>query len=449
MRNSTVKKATESLERTEKKSVAEIIVAGRIVGVLDDGFVLQDESGRIDVVYPGEVHAGDIVEVSLSSREEVGDNGVARVLFSAVSVSVLVTCAADFFIRGSDPNYRKMVVDTALREKFVQRQMLTQKIRDFFHSRGFIEAETPLMVRHADVELNIDPFRTSLVRIPEGGGPAAVREFFLITSPEYALKKLITGGMEKIFQISHCFRNNEDDNDLHNPEFTMLEWYRAFSDYREIMKDTEELGLFLARAANGKNEVIFGDYKVDLSTPWERVKVKDLFERYADIDEETLLDGQKLREEARKRGYGIGEDAPYIDSFYIIMLNEIEPKIGLLKPVIVYDYPAQMSALAKKSEADPRYAERFEVYAGGMELCNAYSELNDAVEQEQRLKSKNGLRKDAGKEQYEVDQSFIDALKFGMPPSGGNALGVDRLIMLVTNTADIRDMILFPLRDLQ
>jgi EF-P lysine aminoacylase GenX len=457
MRNSSVKEAIGALENLERKPPEPVIVAGRIVGILDDGFVLQDASGRIDVVYADAVNVGDIVEVRLASRLQplalpqfkgAAAGKIEGVVFCADLVEVLVKCAEEFFIRQSDPNYRKMIVDTAFREKFVKRQMLTQKIRDFFAGRGFTEAETPLMVGLPGMEPHLDPFKTEFRSMPDGSDESQKKDMYLITSPEYALKKLLVGGFEKVFQLSHSFRNRETESELHNPEFTMLEWYRAYADYRDIMKDTEELALFLAQVACGGNEVVFRDYRIDMSPPWERVSVKDLFERYAGIGEETLLDSEKLRAEARKRGYAIAEAAPYEDSFFIIFMNEIEPKLGIIKPVIVFDYPVQMAALARKSVTDPRYAERFEAYAGGMELCNAYSELNDPVEQEQRLLRENVQRAAMGKDKYEVDQSFIDALKFGMPPSAGNALGVDRLLMLMTNTTDIRDMILFPLRDL-
>lgn len=424
------------------------VISGRIVGILDDGFVLQDEIGRVDVVFAEEVFVGDIVEVTLSSKKVVGADGVSRNVFCADKVSLLVKCTEDFFIQKSDPNYKKIIIDTVLREKFVLRQKLTQKIRDFFAEKGFVEAETPLMVAFPGMEPYLDPFKTQFVGQPDASGESVKKDMYLITSPEYSLKKLLVGGFEKVFQLSHSFRNKETDSELHNPEFTMLEWYRAYADYRDVMKDTEELVIYLAQVAVGGNKVVFKGHEVDVSSPWERVSVKDLFEKYCGIDEETLLDEVKLRAWAKKHGYSVAENAPYEDSFFIIFMNEIEPKLGLEKPVIVFDYPAQMAALARKNQVNPRYAERFEMYAAGMEFCNAYSELNDPVEQEERLNREKAQRAEMGKDKYEVDRSFVNALKFGMPPSAGNALGVDRLLMLMTDTADIRDIILFPLRDL-
>jgi len=254
--------------------------------------------------------------------------------------------------------------------------------------------------------------------------------------------------LKKIFQLGKSFRNKETSGSLHNPEFTLLEWYRAYADYNDIMKDTEDLVDSLAMAVCGKHEVIFGDTKIDTKTPWPRVKVKDLFKEHAGIGENELTDEELLRVAVAKKGYHVDSGTPYEDLFYLVFMNEIEPKLGMKRPVIVYDYPAQMAALAKRSEDDNRYAERFEVYIAGVELCNAFTELNDPEEQEARLKAEQEQRKTMGKDQYGVDQSFIGALKFGMPPASGNALGVDRLAMILTNTEDINDMMLFPLRDL-
>jgi len=187
---------------------------------------------------------------------------------------------------------------------------------------------------------------------------------------------------------------------------------------------------------------------VDVAAPWPRVKVKDLFDEYADIPVEAFEDEKRFREVVRKKGYKVDDTTPYDGLFFSVFMNEIEPKLGFDKPVIVYEYPASMAALAKKCPDDERYAERFEVYIAGMELCNAFTELNDSAEQRERLEQEHEERQKMGKELYPVDQSFLRALEFGMPPSGGNALGVDRLVMLLTDTPDIRDIIYFPHRDL-
>lgn len=431
-----------------RNGVGGVWIAGRIIGILDGGFVLQDESGRVDVFFELAVSAGDIVEVKISAEKRVGEDGVVYNVFTAIDLRVLAKCADDYFIKKSDPNWKKTVVDLKLKEGLKVRSEILKKTREFFWGAGFTETETPEMVKLPGMEPYLDPFKSRLMTQAYEGLPAEEFDTYLITSPEYAMKKLLVSGWEKIFQISKSFRNRETDGSLHNPEFTLLEWYRAYDDYRGIMKDMEGLVNHLAKEICGGDDVVFGDYRVDTSLPWPRKKVAELFEEYADIDRETLTDRDGLFAAVVKKGYKLAQNAPYEDLFYTVFMNEIEPKLGILKPVIVYDYPLQMAALAKKSEDDPRYAERFEVYIGGVELCNAFTELNDPVEQEARLKDESAYRKKLGKENYPVDQSFIGALKFGMPPAGGNALGMDRLAMILTNTADIRDMILFPLRDL-
>lgn len=235
---------------------------------------------------------------------------------------------------------------------------------------------------------------------------------------------------------------------LHNPEFTMIEWYRAFASYEDIMKDTEDLVSSLAKKMLDDTWITSNGARVDLGVPWERVKVKDLFKQYANISYEDFEDPKKFWKVLKEQGYKVTAKTPYEDLFFMVFLNVIEPNLGMKKPTIVYEYPVQMAALSKKCEHDPRYAERFEVYIAGMELCNAFTELNDPAEQKARLELERKERQALGKEDYPVDQSFIRALEFGMPPSGGIALGVDRLVMLLTGIKDIRDILYFPHRDL-
>jgi EF-P lysine aminoacylase GenX len=262
------------------------------------------------------------------------------------------------------------------------------------------------------------------------------------------MKKLLVAGHENIFQITKSFRNKEHESSLHNPEFTILEWYRAFASYEDIMKDTEELVCSLAKKLLDGSFIQFEGHRVDVGAPWDRIKVKDLFKQYANISYEDFEDVEKFRKVLKEQGYKVTSKTTYDDMFFMVFLNVIEPNLGMKKPVIVYEYPASMAALSKKCEHDPRYAERFEVYIAGMELCNAFTELNDPQEQKSRLEIERKERQALGKEDYTVDQSFIRALEFGMPPSGGIALGVDRLAMLLTGVPDIRDLLYFPHRDL-
>jgi len=438
----------DELKKVDFKNVHKLkkaLVAGRVIGIIDGGFVLQDMSGRVDFLYDGEVNLGDIVEVEVGESFGDVENDLKGCFapLRAVSVRVLVPCAADFFIRKEDSNYRKMIVDLNLAEKIRMKSRVVECIRNFFRDRSFLEVETPQMVKLPGMEPYLDPFKTTF--FDQSGSQT---DQYLISSPEYAMKKILVSGEEKIFQICKSFRNKETDSELHNPEFTLLEWYRSYVSYEDIMKDTEELVEYTAVDILDKPTILYKGSIIDVSTPWPRIKVKDLFKRYAKIDSKVFEDPEKFRKAVKQKGYQVDENISYDDLFFCVFMNEIEPKLGFDKPVIVYEYPASMAALSKKCESDPAYAERFEVYIAGVELCNAFTELNDPVEQKSRLEDERRQRLEMGKDDYSVDQSFIGALELGMPPAGGNALGVDRLAMLITDTHDIRDMMFFPFRDL-
>ncbi len=458
-RNHSILEAIRTFEQEE--TLKNCWVGGRVVGVFDDGFVLQDESGRIEITNDElritnevltlgdvEFRVGSILEAELKAEKKFLKGREALTVYSAKKLGVLVECMGDFYIRREDPNYLKMVIDLRLKEFMKERARVVKGIRDFFWDKGFLEVETPSMVRLPGMEPYLDVFTTTFTGLPLQGEPAQDERMYLITSPEYAMKKLLVAGHEKIFQIAKSFRNKEHESTLHNPEFTILEWYRAFASYEDIMKDMEELVRSLAKTLFDDHWITFAAHRVDVSAPWERVKVKDLFQQYAHIGYEDFEDDTRFRKVLKDQGYKVTAKTPYEDLFFMVFLNIIEPNLGIKKPTIVYEYPVRMAALSKKCEHDPKYAERFEVYIAGMELCNAFTELNDPKEQHSRLEAERQARQKLGKEDYPVDQSFIRALEFGMPPSGGIALGVDRLVMLLTGVTDIRDLLYFPHRDL-
>lgn len=426
-RNSSIAKAKKNFEQFVQKS---FFVAGRIIGITDEGFILQDETGRIEIRCKGTVNVGDIVETKIAGRERSEDG---KKFMEAVikEFNVLAGCREDFFISQGSPNYLKAVIDLNFKEQLARRALVTAKIREFFKKRDFLEVETPQLVDLPGMEPNLEVFKTEY-RAQNGNA----KDMYLTTSPEYAMKKLLVAGYEKIFQICKSYRNREEGGSLHNPEFTLLEWYRAYSDYEDMMKDTEELVKFAAKGIEG--------CKLDVSAPWERMKVKDAFSKYAGVKGDALVGEGALRKAALKKGYNIDKDTGYEQIFYQIFLNEIEGELGKEKPVILYDYPVQMASLAKLCEDDPAYAQRFEVYVGGIELCNAFTELNDPEEQRKRLEKERKERADSGSEVYNVDDSFIDALRFGMPPSSGNALGVDRLAMVLFGVDEIKNILYFP-----
>jgi lysyl-tRNA synthetase class 2 len=340
------------------------------------------------------------------------------------------------------------MVDLALKEKFLLRQKLLRGLREFFWSKGFVETETPELVRLPGMEPYLDVFETAFQPVAHDGLAPKKENMFLITSPEYAMKKLLVGGYENIFQVTKSFRNKEHLSSMHNPEFTILEWYRAYSDYTKIMEDTENLVCTLSMIANGKEEILYKDFVVDVKPPWIRMTVVEAFEKFAGVGKAAFEDESALKKIASEKGYQVTNETSFDDAFFLIFMNEIESKLGVDKPVFLYEYPVSMAALSKKCEHDPKYAERVETYIAGVELSNGFTELNDPSEQQARLEYEHSERLRMGKQDYPVDQSFIRALQLGMPPSGGIALGVDRLMMLLTNTPDINQMILFPHQEL-
>jgi EF-P lysine aminoacylase GenX len=267
---------------------------------------------------------------------------------------------------------------------------------------------------------------------------------YLQTSPEYAMKRLLVGGMEKIFQITKGFRNGEVSK-LHNPEFTILEWYRAYDSFNEIMADTEELISELAlRLKGGCRKISYQGQEIDLKPPWNRMTVKGAMLEYAGIDLDLCKNVGDFRQEAELKGHKLGDEPDWDTIFFTIFLQEVEPKLGRGKPTFLIDYPAKFGALAKRKSDDPEVVERFEVYIAGLELANAFTELNDPVEQRSRLMSEREERIGLGKEAYPIDEDFLYALECAMPPAGGIALGVDRLVMLLADRPKIEDVILFP-----
>ena len=325
-----------------------------------------------------------------------------------------------------------------LRANLARRSEILQLVRQFFVSRGFVEAETPIVVAVPGMEPHLAPFETTLIASDGTASPA-----YLITSPEYSLKKLLAAGFPKLFELARVFRNGEPQDALHNPEFTMLEWYRAHEDYRAIMDDCEELIVTLARAVRGEEILSIGERRIDIARPWERITVRDAFLRETSIDLNTITDQPALLRLARTRGYDVPDHESFEEIFHRIFLTEVEPRLGRQKPTILYDYPIELAALARTKRDTPRYAERFELYVAGVELANAFSELTDAVEQRRRFEEERRLRISLGRPALPLDEDLLAALSH-IPPSGGIALGIDRLVMLLLGASRIEDVVWFP-----
>jgi lysyl-tRNA synthetase class 2 len=294
-----------------------------------------------------------------------------------------------------------------------ERAAVLAAVRRFFDARGFLEVTTPVVVPSPGLDLHLDAFAV------EGGDRGAPR--WLITSPEYQMKRLLADGWERIYQIAPCFRRGELGA-RHNPEFSMLEWYRARAGVDEVVRETEQL---VAAVTGGS--VVLADRRVDVRPPLERIPVCAAFERFAGWKQDDTLQAAAHDE----------------DRYFRTLVDEVEPALASMeRGVFLVDYPATQASLARKKPSDPRFAERFELYVAGVELCNGFGELVDPSEQRSRLEHDQALRRERGLPVYPIDERFLEALA-RVPPSAGNALGLDRLVALACGAREIADVLAF------
>ncbi|MFH1429996.1 MAG: EF-P lysine aminoacylase EpmA [Candidatus Uhrbacteria bacterium] len=335
-----------------------------------------------------------------------------------------------------------------------RRHEIIRGVREFFWARGFLEVETPVLLAHPSQEPELEPLRTT---VHDVRGKA--HEGFLRMSPEFSLKKLL-GSLQGattspdetvvsgVFEIGPVFRDVEPWGGHHNPEFTMLEWYRLGATYIDLMDDCEALVRFLCHSKqsamrnltrnNDKTGVASqsSHYLKMIEGGWRRLSMKDAWQQYANLDLDMLLTRDTMAEVCEKRGLSVLDSDSFDDLFFKIFLTDIEPKLGKEQPTFVYDWPSQMAALARKKPDDLRYAERVELYILGLELANGFSELTDAAEQRVRFLEDQELRKRLGRQIYPIDEAFLAALD-SMPECAGMALGIDRLVMLLVDEEHI------------
>ncbi len=316
--------------------------------------------------------------------------------------------------------WKKIKENPKLLEKYLIREKVIDAIRDFFKKQDFHEVSTPILVPIPSIEPNLEVFKTEL-RTSKG----EVRPGYLIMSPEFSIKKLLAAGIGNCFEITKCFRNDEEVSSLHNPEFTMLEWYKVGANYFDVMEDFEDLFIQIIKKVNPKTNIKKWEYQgkiYNLTTPWPRIRIADAFKKYANLDVLEVKD----------------------EDFYKIYFNKVEPEILKLgRPYFLYDYPISQASLSKPSK-DPNFAERFEVFLDKLELGNCFSELTDSDLQLKRFEEDKATRMSQGKEDYPIDMDLIDALKSGMPDVSGIAVGVDRLVMLAGNVETISETLFFP-----
>jgi lysyl-tRNA synthetase class 2 len=395
------------LPRTAASSLAAIAsetrvrLAGRAIALAADSFTLQDDTGCVRVQIERCPPLGSIVQV----------HGIWRDGQVEDSVIVVETRGSDRFTRAdSDFSFLSGKRLGNLRT----RALLLRAARAFFDGEGLLELETPAMVPCPGLDVHLDA-----IEVLGMGRPPR----WLHTSPEYQMKRALATTLPGIYQIGKTFRRGERGK-LHEPEFTMLEWYRTFEDAESMMCDTERLVATLATQVIGSTQIPAMTKPVDVAQPWERITVEEALRRFAGVSLESVVNDE--------------------ERFYRLLVEKIEPELGRGKPTFLTNYPAPFASLARLAPNDSRFSERFEAYIDGVELCNGFSELVDATEQQKRLEQDQETREKLGWTVYPIDQRFIAALEDGVPPSGGNALGFDRLVMLMVGASHIDEVLAFP-----
>ncbi|MBM4315034.1 MAG: lysine--tRNA ligase [Deltaproteobacteria bacterium] len=326
-----------------------------------------------------------------------------------------------------------LIVNPAVRDVFRRRSLIISLVRRFMEERDFLEVETPMLQPRAGGAV-ARPFKTF--------HNALKMELFLRIAPELYLKRLITGGMERVFEINRNFRN-EGISTFHNPEFTMMEFYQAYATYEDLMSITEELITFVGRTIFGALTFPYQGNDIDLTPPWRRITVRDAVIRIGGVEAAVLDDPGRMADYARQLGLEVKATDPPGKVLMAIFDETVEAK--LIQPVFITHYPVEVSPLSRRNALDPSLVDRFELYICGKEIANSFSELNDPVDQRERFEMQLKEREAGDLEAHEMDEDYITALECGMPPAAGEGIGIDRLVMLFTNSASIRDVILFPL----
>jgi lysyl-tRNA synthetase class 2 len=336
----------------------------------------------------------------------------------------------------TDTRYRQRYVDLIMNEEskevFIKRSKIISKIRSFLDAQGFMEVETPMLVANAGGAA-ARPFETHYNALSE--------DVKLRISLELYLKRLIVGGLEKVYEIGRVFRNEGVDT-RHNPEFTLMELYQAYTDYHGMMDLTENLYRYLAQEVCGGTKIQYKDFEIDLGKPFERITMVDAVKKYSGVDFKEIKTVEEARAAADEHHVAYEERHKRGDILNLFFEEFVEDK--LIQPTFVMDHPVEISPLTKRKPEDPDYVERFEFFMNGWEMANAYSELNDPIDQRERFKAQEELLAQGDEEANTTDEDFLNALEIGMPPTGGIGFGIDRMVMLLTNSTAIRDVLLFP-----
>ena len=339
-------------------------------------------------------------------------------------------------LKDVDIRYRQRYVDlmvsSDVRKVFIIRSRIIQYIREYMVKHGFLEVETPMLSTIAG-GANARPFVTH--------HNALDMQLYLRIAPELYLKRLIVGGFEKVFEINRNFRN-EGVSTKHNPEYTAMECYQAYVDGDEMMRITEEIIAGAALEVTGSMQITYQGVDLDLTPPWPRLSMLDAIKEHSGLDLAVLRSAEEARQAAREKGFDIASDASWAQILEEVFDASVEPK--LIQPTFIVDHPVEISPLAKRKVDNPEFTARFEPYIFGREMANGFSELNDPLDQRERFEEQMRQKEAGDDEAHPLDEDFLTALEYGLPPTGGLGIGIDRLVMLLTDSASIRDVILFP-----
>jgi lysyl-tRNA synthetase class 2 len=439
-------------EALEREAIA-CTIAGRIVALRRFGkaafVLLQDGADRLQVYLKKDL-LGEQAH-AIAQELDLGDwIGVSGVLFRTKTDEFTVEARTLTFLSKAlrplpekwhgltdvETRYRRRYVDLianpAVQEIFVARSRIVAAIRTFLIEKGFLEVETPMM-HPIPGGATARPFVTH--------HNALGVDLYLRVAPELYLKRLVVGGFPRVFEINRNFRN-EGISTVHNPEFTMLEFYMAFADYRDLMALTEELIPRLAREVLGTTAIEYQGRSLTLDPPWRRWSWREAILEVNGLDPSVLADEAAARRTAARLGIEVAPKAGLVDLLNEIFEETVEPQ--LIQPTFITDYPIELSPLARRKDDDPALTDRFELYIAGREIANGFSELNDPLDQRQRFEAQVARREAGDEEAQHLDEDFLLALEYGLPPTAGEGIGIDRLVMLLTNQASIRDVILFP-----
>ncbi len=427
-------------------------VAGRIMAIRNTGMFidLMDSTGKIQIFSHKQnlddnkmkllklLDVGDIVGFTGTIRRTPrGELSIKTTDLKLLSKALLPLPEKFHGLSDVEIRYRQryldMIVNPEVRETFKKRSLIIQKIREFLAKDGFMEVETPTLQTMAS-GANARPFRTHHNTLE--------MDLTLRIALELYLKRLIVGGVsERVYEIGKCFRNEGIDT-RHNPEFTMIELYQAYADYNDMMTLTENLVAFVAQEVLGTTKIKYGDNEIDLTPPWDRKTMLGSIKEATGVDFLQVYSAKEARELAKSINVYVDESLNWGEVVEAVFEEKIEP--GLIQPCHIIDYPREISPLAKVHRDNERLVERFETRVNGWEIANAFSELSDPIDQRHRFEAQAAAKAQGNEEAMEIDEDFITALEYAMPPTGGMGLGIDRLVMLLTNSPSIRDVIAFP-----